>query len=107
MVEMMSGLGKVGIDMIGASMAVALTATLWGVGLNNFIFLPLADNSTKSAEDDLFIRDVIIETCLLIKKGASYEDVIKNCLNKCSITDRFEISKKVKILAEDQDKYVA
>jgi chemotaxis protein MotA len=93
MIGMMSGLGKVGIESIGASMAVALTATLWGVGLNNFVFLPLADNSTKAAEDDLFLRDIIIETCIQMKKGYSHKKVITNCRNKLSMMDHYEVSR--------------
>jgi flagellar motor component MotA len=83
----------VGIESIGASMAVALTATLWGVGLNNFVFLPLADNSTKAAEDDLFLRDIIIETCIQMKKGYSHKKVITNCRNKLSMMDHYEVSR--------------
>lgn len=94
MIEMMSGLGKSGIDTIGASMAIALTATLWGVGLNNFVFLPLADNSMKAAEDEIYLRDIVIECSLLMKANESHANVIRACLNRLALNDRFEIRKQ-------------
>ena len=91
MIEMMSGLGSSGVSSIGAAMAVALSATLWGVGLNNFVFLPLSDNSMKAAADEIYLRDIIIECCLMIKRGEDYESVIETCLNKLSMVDRSRI----------------
>lgn len=96
MIEMMSALGTAETKVIGASMAVALTATLWGVGLNNFVFLPLADNSTKAAEDDLFLRDIIIETASQIKAKLPYEAVVMNCLNKLSMIERLDVASEYK-----------
>lgn len=98
MIEMMGGLGKDGVDSIGASMAVALAATLWGVGLNNFVFLPLADNSMKASEDEIYLRDIMIECSLLIKKGKAHEEVIRTCLNRLSLKDRAQITAEYKQL---------
>lgn len=96
MIEMMSGLGKDGVDSIGASMAVALAATLWGVGMNNFVFLPLSDNSMKASEDEIYLRDIIMECCLMMKRHAPYEDVIRTCLNRLSLRDRAKITQEYK-----------
>ncbi len=104
MIEMMSGLGKSGTDMIGASMAIALTATLWGVGLNNFVFLPLSDNSMKVAEDEIYLRDIIIECCLLIKKNESSERVIQACMDRLSLNDRYLVRKEYKPLIKKEIK---
>jgi chemotaxis protein MotA len=93
MIEMMSGLGSAGVGRIGAAMAVALSATLWGVGLNNFVFLPLSDNSSKAADDEVFCRDLIIECCLQIKKGEDHDTVIETCLSRLSFADRSAILK--------------
>lgn len=94
MIEMMSALGKAGIDSIGGAMAVALSATLWGVGLNNFVFLPLSDHSMKVSEDEIYLRDIIIACCLMIKNKEAYEDVIATCLNKLSIVDRNSLAQE-------------
>ncbi len=88
MIEMMSGLGKVGVETIGLAMATALTATLWGVGLNNFVFLPLADNATKAAEDELYRREIVIECCLMMKRKVPHGLVISACANKLPFLDR-------------------
>lgn len=87
MIEMMSGLGVAGTETIGASMAIALSATLWGVGLNNFVFLPLADNAMKAVEDEMFLRDIIIECAVMMKTGSTHEEVVKACVNKLSLMD--------------------
>lgn len=94
MIEMMSQLGKSGTETIGASLAIALGATLWGVGLNNFIFLPLADNSTKAAEDEIYLRDIIIECGVYMKRNGSYRMAIQTCLNRLAIEDRVNLKKE-------------
>lgn len=108
MIEMMSGLGVAGTNSIGAAMAVALSATLWGVGLNNFVFLPLADNAMKSAEDDVYLRDIIIECAVMMKKGSTHELVIKTCLNRLSLTDCSQITSELRIIhGSSQNDYAA
>lgn len=90
MIEMMSGLGG-GTDGIGAAIATALTATLWGVGINNFVFLPLADNASKAADDEIYLRDIMIESALLIKKGATHDQVAQLCVDRLSLIDRIAV----------------
>lgn len=90
MIEMMSGLGG-GTAGIGNAMAVALSATLWGVGMNNFVFLPLADNASKAADDEMYLRDIMIECALLIKQGGSHEQVARVCLDRISQLDRVAV----------------
>ena len=99
MIEMMSSLGVAGTDTIGASMAIALSATLWGVGLNNFVFLPLADNAMKAVEDEMFLRDVIIECTVMMKSGATHEEVVKTCVNKLSFIDSSNLISDLKYAA--------
>lgn len=101
MIEMMSGLGVSGTSSIGAAMAVALSATLWGVGLNNFVFLPLSDNAMKTAEDEIFLRDIIIECCLMMKNGHRHGDVIRACLNKLSLADGAMLSAELRNKREE------
>lgn len=98
MIEMMSGLGVSGTNSIGASMAIALSATLWGVGLNNFVFLPLADNATKAAEDELYLRDIIIECTVMMKKGSTHGEVIRTCLNKLSLVDSYKLRNELRMI---------
>lgn len=102
MIEMMAGLGTSGVDSIGASMAIALSATLWGVGLNNFVFLPLSDNSMKISEDEIYLRDIIIECCVLIKRQATHDDVINCCFNKLALLDRVKLTSDYRDIRQEQ-----
>lgn len=46
---------------IGASMAVAMTATFYGIFGANFIFLPIAGKLNVYAQEEIFIEELIIE----------------------------------------------
>jgi chemotaxis protein MotA len=98
MIQMMMGLGKDGIAVIGAAMAVALTATLWGIFLNNFIFLPLSDSATKAAEDEMYIRNMIVEAAILIKKGCVEKVVTETVVSRLSAPQRIALKHKFKQL---------
>lgn len=67
MVAMMLNLNVGGSQKIGSSMAIALVATFWGIGLANLVFLPLADFANKIAQDDSHTRLIIMEGLVLIK----------------------------------------
>lgn len=99
MIQMMMGLGKGGIETIGSAMAVALTATLWGIFLNNFIFLPLSDSATKAAEDEMYIRNMIVEAVILIKKGHPEKVVTETVVSRLSAPQRIALKHKFKQLA--------
>jgi chemotaxis protein MotA len=75
MIQMMTNLGVGGPEAMGKAMAVALTATFWGIGLANFVFLPLADYAFQLAEDDNHIREVIAEAIVKEKEGVSFESL--------------------------------
>lgn len=98
MIQMMMGLGKDGIATIGAAMAVALTATLWGIFLNNFIFLPLSDSATKAAEDEMYIRNMIVEAAILIKKGHPEKVVTETVVSRLSAPQRIALKHKFRQL---------
>jgi len=46
---------------IGASMAIAMTATFYGIFGANFIFLPIAGKLQVYAQEEIFIQELIIE----------------------------------------------
>lgn len=98
MIQMMVSLGKGGIEVIGSAMAVALTATLWGIFLNNFIFLPLSDSATKAAEDEMYIRNMIVEAVILIKRGHPEKVVTETVVSRLSAPQRIALKSKFKQL---------
>lgn len=100
MIGMMSALGKGGIETIGASMAVALTATLWGIFLNNFIFLPLSDNATKAAEDEMYFRDIVCESMLMLKSNMQEKVVTETVVSRLISVERIAVKNKISKLKE-------
>ncbi|MBD3271551.1 MAG: motility protein A [Elusimicrobia bacterium] len=54
---------------MGASMAIAVTTTFYGIFLTNFVFLPIAGKLTVHSDDELLLKEVIIEGLLSIQKG--------------------------------------
>ncbi len=73
LIALMSSMGGESADMgkIGAYMAVALTTTLYGLMIANFIFSPISDNLEIGAKENLKVRQLVMETALLIKNRAS------------------------------------
>jgi chemotaxis protein MotA len=54
---------------LGASMAVAVTTTLYGIFSTNFIFLPICTKLQVLSERELFVKEVMIEGILSIQQG--------------------------------------
>lgn len=52
---------------IGGYMAIALTTTLYGLVLSNFLFKPISDNLENSSNQKVKLRNMIMEVSLLIK----------------------------------------
>ncbi|MGH1468318.1 MAG: motility protein A [Bdellovibrionales bacterium] len=73
LIALMSSMGGETADMakIGTYMAVALTTTLYGLMIANFIFGPISDNLEVGAEKNLKIRQLVMETALLIHNDTS------------------------------------
>lgn len=56
-------------ESMGASMAIAVTTTFYGIFMTNFIFLPISGKLTIHSDDELLLKEVIIEGLLAIQKG--------------------------------------
>lgn len=54
---------------LGPSMAVALITTLYGTVLANLVFLPMASKLENKTEEEMFIREIIVEGILGIQSG--------------------------------------
>lgn len=54
---------------MGASMAIAVTTTFYGIFLTNFVFLPIAGKLTVHSDDELLLKEVVIEGLLAIQKS--------------------------------------
>jgi len=70
MISLLKSLGSPGASAsIGPSMAVALIATLYGVALTNFLFVPIAENLSKQTHEDSVMRQMIVEGIMLIQEN--------------------------------------
>lgn len=68
MVSLMQGLGSAdAIKTVGPSMAVALVATLYGIAVANFIFIPVGENLSKFNRQDRITRQMIIDGMRMIR----------------------------------------
>jgi chemotaxis protein MotA len=54
---------------IGPSMAIGLVATLYGIAISNFIFIPIGENLSKQTREDHVARKMVIECIMLIHAG--------------------------------------
>jgi chemotaxis protein MotA len=84
MIALLQALGKSGSkDQIGPSMSIALVATLYGIVLANFVFIPIAENLTQQSRDDLVSRRIVVEGIMLIagdKPTQFVEEKVKSFL---------------------------
>ena len=54
---------------MGVHMALAMTATFYGIFSANFVFLPIAGKLQAYSEHELFLKEVMIEGIMAIQKG--------------------------------------
>ncbi|HEY9764739.1 MAG TPA: MotA/TolQ/ExbB proton channel family protein [Chroococcales cyanobacterium] len=69
MVSILGNLDKP--EALGAEIATAMVATLYGVASANIFFLPVATKLKKLSEEELRIRQVTIDIILSVQAGAS------------------------------------
>ncbi len=68
LIQMLRGMGE-NLDAIGPGMAVALITTLYGVILANLVFIPIAGKLKIRSEEEVIIRQVMVEGILSIQAG--------------------------------------
>ncbi|MFA9559055.1 flagellar motor protein MotP [Evansella sp. AB-rgal1] len=54
---------------LGPNMAVALLTTLYGTLLANLVFLPMANKLSLSTEEEVFVKQIIIEGIIGVQSG--------------------------------------
>src|SRR5690625_6227885 len=54
---------------LGPSMAVALLTTLYGTVLANLVFIPMASKLENKTEEEIFIKQIIIEGVIGVQSG--------------------------------------
>ncbi|WP_078595009.1 flagellar motor protein MotP [Evansella clarkii] len=54
---------------LGPNMAVALLTTLYGTLLANLVFLPVANKLAISTEDEVFVKQIVVEGVIGVQSG--------------------------------------
>ena len=49
-------------------MSIGLIATLYGIGLANLIFIPIAENLTERTNEEMALRRLIVEGAVMLKQ---------------------------------------
>jgi len=86
-------------NMIGPAMAIALVATLYGLILTNFVFIPIAENLTKQTQEDLVARNIVVEGIMLIHAGKPTRYIEEKTKRFLLPNQRKEMSPKSKTAA--------
>jgi len=95
MVSLMQGLGGAdAFQKVGPAMAIALVATLYGIAVANFIFLPLGENLSRINKVDQLVRSMVLDGIKLIRQKKHplvVEESIKSYLLP---SERNQVNKK-------------
>lgn len=89
MIAMMLNLKDGGSEMIGKAMAIALVATFWGIGVANFVLLPIADYAARVGKEDNFKRHLIVEWYKMIKAEKDINLITQTLSAYLTMYDRF------------------
>ncbi|MEN6624655.1 MAG: flagellar motor protein [Candidatus Sumerlaeia bacterium] len=70
---------------LGAGIATAFVATVYGVGSANLLFLPFANKIKANSHDSLRLRQIVLKGVLLIQEGVNHsiiEEQLKSFLDE-------------------------
>jgi chemotaxis protein MotA len=91
MISLMSQLGSGGKESIGPAMATAMVATFWGVGVANFLLLPLSDYANRLGMEDVEIRNLMVHGLLLIHQREKPMVLKEKLVSFLRINEREEV----------------
>jgi chemotaxis protein MotA len=92
LVQMLSNMSSP--EGIGAGMAVALLTTFYGAFMANVFFLPLAGKLKNRSQEELMLRDLIVEGITSIQTGDSPRVVEEKLKSFLAPKDREAVGKK-------------
>ncbi len=105
MIALMSGLGSPdSFKTIGPAMALAMVATLYGIALANFVFVPVGENLAKLSKEDHLMRNIVIDAIKLLREKEHpliVEEYLKSYLLS---TERNQLSSKTNTQRNQNDK---
>jgi chemotaxis protein MotA len=60
---------------LGSGIAAAFVATIYGVGMANLIFLPMASKLKQSIQEQTKLREMVIEGLIAIAEGENPRNI--------------------------------
>ncbi|MDH3355221.1 MAG: MotA/TolQ/ExbB proton channel family protein [Chromatiales bacterium] len=69
LISMLAGIGDTSV--ILSAVPVALTSTLYGIALSNFLFIPFAENIRERTKQELLLQKIIIDGVIAIETEAN------------------------------------
>lgn len=69
LISMLAGIGDTSV--ILSAVPVALTSTLYGIALANFLFIPFAENIRERTKHELILQKIIVEGVIAIETEAN------------------------------------
>jgi len=108
LISMLAGIGDTSV--ILAAVPVALTSTLYGIALANFLFIPFAENIRERTKHELILQKIIMDGVIAIETEANprlLETKLQSFLTPSERSDELvsyhEIIKRFK-LKHDEEK---
>jgi chemotaxis protein MotA len=92
LVHVLEYLGAGDIEKLGHGIAAAFIATLYGVGSANVIFLPLANRLKKLSQEEVLVREMMIDGILGIQAGENPRVIQQKLLGFLSPAHRAKAS---------------
>lgn len=81
-------------DAIGPGLAIALITTFYGVLAANLFFLPLAGKLKVASQEEMFLREMVIEGVLAIQAGDNPRIVAEKLRSFLSPRDRRQLEER-------------
>lgn len=107
-IALMQGLGGAdAIKTVGPAMATALVATLYGIAVANFIFIPVGENLSKFNKQDQIVRKMIIDGIKLIREKKHPLLVEENIRSYLLPSERSDLGEKVALKNKESNKEAA
>lgn len=66
LIAMLANMGRGAMGQLGPSMAIALVTTFYGILMANLIFNPMAEKIERRTEDEISLRNMIIEGVIML-----------------------------------------
>ena len=108
LISMLAGIGDTSV--ILSAVPVALTSTLYGIAIANFVFIPFAENLRERTKQELLLQKIIIDGVIAIETEADprlLESKLQSFLTPSDRSDELvsyhQIIKRFK-LKHDQEK---